>query len=95
MLAHPESLELFEKLIPAGIDGVEVWNPEISDELGKKLAAAAKANSLLTVGGTEFRGMYSKKPISIGEYSTPDAQVKALMSYKTKMKKKKAATENK
>ena len=47
------------------------------------------------VGGTEFRGMYSKKPISVGEYSTPDAQVKALMSYKTKMKKKKAATENK
>ncbi len=95
VLAHPDSTELFEKLIPAGIDGVEVWNPEIGDELEKKLSALAKANSLLTVGGTEFRGMYSKKPISIGEYSTPDAQVKALMSYKTRMKKKKAATENK
>lgn len=95
VLAHPDSLELFEKLIPAGIDGAEVWNPEISEELEKKLSAAAKSNGLLTVGGTEFRGMYSKKPISVGEYSTPDAQVKALMSYKTRMKKKKSATENK
>ncbi len=95
VLAHPDSLELFEKLIPEGIDGVEVWNPEIDGELEKKLSALAKANGLLTVGGTEFRGMYSKKPISVGEYSTPDAQVKALMNYKTKMKKKKAATENK
>lgn len=95
VIAHPDSLELFEKLIPEGIDGVEVWNPEIDGELEKKLSALAKANGLLTVGGTEFRGMYSKKPISVGEYSTPDAQVKALMNYKTKMKKKKAATENK
>lgn len=95
VLAHPDSLELFEKLIPEEIDGVEVWNPEIDGELEKKLSALAKANGLLTVGGTEFRGMYSKKPISVGEYSTPDAQVKALMNYKTKMKKKKAATENK
>ena len=55
----------------------------------------AKANSLLTVGGTDFKGMYSQSPISVGEYSTPDAQLKALMSYKTKMKKKKAATETK
>lgn len=95
ILAHPDSTELFEKLIPVGIDGVEVWNPEIDEALEKKLSALAKANGLLTVGGTDFRGMYSKKPISVGEYSTPDAQVKALMSYKTKMKKKKSATETK
>lgn len=95
VLAHPDSLELFEKLIPEGIDGVEAWNPEIDEELEKKLCAAAKANALLTVGGTEFRGMYSKKPITVGEYSTPDLQVKALLNYKTKMKKKKAAMENK
>ena len=50
---------------------------------------------MLTVGGTEFMGMYSKSPISVGDYSTPEASVKALLTYKTKMKKKKAATENK
>jgi hypothetical protein len=74
---------------------VELWTPAVCEELEKKLSAAAKAKGLLTVGSTEFREMYSKKAISIGEYSTPDAQVKALMTYKAKMKKKKAATETK
>jgi len=37
--------------------------------------------------------MYSKNKVSIGDCLTPDADVKALMSYKTKMKKKKAAME--
>ncbi len=98
VLAHPgslDSLELIEELIPCGLDGVEVWNPANDAELEQKLLALAKAKGLLTVGGTDFRGMYSKSPISVGEYSTPEASVKALMSYKTKMKKKKAATENK
>lgn len=99
VLAHPGSLDcldlLTEELIPAGIDGIEVWNPANDAELEQKLLALAKANGLLTIGGTDFKGMYSKSTISVGEYSTPDASLKALMSYKAKMKKKKAATENK
>ncbi len=98
VLAHPgslDSLELIEELIPAGLDGVEVWNPANDAELEQKLLALAKAKGLLTVGGTDFKGMYSQSPISVGAYSTPEASVKALMSYKAKMKKKKAATENK
>ncbi len=98
VLAHPgslDNLELIEELIPCGLDGVEVWNPVNDAELEQKLLALAKTNGLLTVGGTDFKGMYSKSAISVGEYSTPEASLKALMSYKTKMKKKKAATENK
>lgn len=98
VFAHPgslESLEIIEELIPKGLDGVEVWNPANDAELEHKLLELAKANGLLTVGGTDFKGMYSQSPISVGEYSTPEASVKALMSYKAKMKKKKAATENK
>ncbi|MBQ8015895.1 MAG: PHP domain-containing protein [Clostridia bacterium] len=98
VFAHPgslDSLELIEELIPCGLDGVEVWNPANDAELEHKLLAFAKAKDLLTVGGTDFKGMYSASPISVGEYSTPEASLKALMSYKTKMKKKKAATENK
>lgn len=98
VFAHPgsiDSLEIIEELISAGLDGVEVWNPENDAELETKLLALAKAKGLLTVGGTDFKGMYSKAPISVGEYTTPEASVKALMSYKAKIKKKKAATENK
>lgn len=98
VFAHPgriESLDIIEELIPKGLDGVEVWNPANDAELEHKLLELAKKNSLLTVGGTDFKGMYSQSPISVGEYSTPEASVKALMGYKAKMKKKKAATENK
>ena len=98
MLSHPGKygdMSLVTELAEHGLDGVEVWHPENSDELQEKLIAFAAENGMLTVGGTEFMGMYSKSPISVGDYSTPEASVKALLTYKTKMKKKKAATENK
>ncbi len=98
VLAHPEStnsVELFEELIGAGIDGVEVWHPENSPETQEKLLSLARSKGLLCIGGTDFKGMYTKKTVSVGDCLTPDADVKALMSYKTKMKKKKSAMENK
>ena len=96
VLAHPGSngtFMLIDELIGCGLDGVEVWHPDNSEEQQAKLLELAKAKGILAVGGTDFKGMYSKKAISVGEYSTPDTAVKALMSYKAKMKKKKAAEE--
>ena len=98
VFAHPSTLDcidIIEELIPAGLDGVEVWHPAVSEEIQTKLLALAKKNSLLTIGGSDFKGMYSNPAISVGEYSTPEAALKALLSYKTQMKKKKAAMENK
>ena len=98
VLAHPStdaSVELLKDLIAADIDGVEVWNPDITPEQSELLIKIAEENGLLTVGGTEFRGMYSKHPISLGEYGTPEASVKALLTYKAKMKKRKAAESEK
>ncbi len=97
VLAHPVSsdcLELMEELTEAKLlDGIEVWHPENTDEDEKMLQKFAKSNGLLAIGGSDFKGMYSKKTVCIGDYSTPDADLKALMSYKTKMKKKKAVAE--
>ncbi len=93
ILAHPgsnDSFELLEELIPLGLDGVEVWHPDNTEEQQAKLLAIAKKNGLLTIGGTEFKGMYSKSPICVGDHSTPEASLKALLSYKTKLKKRKA-----
>ncbi len=93
ILAHPgsnDSFELLEELIPLGLDGVEVWHPDNTEEQQAKLLELAKKNGLLTIGGTEFKGMYSKAPICVGDYSTPEASLKALLSYKTKLKKRKA-----
>ncbi|MBR6940989.1 MAG: PHP domain-containing protein [Clostridia bacterium] len=94
VLAHPgagSGFELLEELISQGLDGVEVWHPENSEEQKTELLKITKAKGLLAVGGTEFKGMYSKQPLIIGEIGTPEANVKALLGYKTKQKKKKAA----
>ena len=94
VLAHPgkrSNIELIEELIPLGLDGIEVWHPSHTDQQVAELAAIAKKNGLLSIGGTDFRGMYSKGVRSVGDISTPDANVKALMSYKSKIKKRMAA----
>lgn len=98
VFAHPYDLQcvdIIKELIPKGLDGVEVWNPAVPEEVQVKLLEIAKKNSILTVGGSDFKGMYSNPAVCLGEYITPEASVKALMSYKTKMKKKKTASENK
>ncbi len=94
VLAHPgarKSFELLEELIPLGLDGVEVWHPDNTEEQREALLKIAKKNDLLCVGGTEFKGFYSKRPLCIGDVSTPEANIKALLGYKTKLKKRKAA----
>ncbi len=97
VLAHPaasDCMELMEELAEKGeLDGIEVNHPENTDEQQETLKKFAKSKGLLSIGGTDFKGMYSKKTISIGDCVTSDADLKALMSYKTKMKKKKTATE--
>ncbi len=47
------------------------------------------------IGGSGFRGMYNRRPLQIGDYSTPKAQLSELMGYKAKRKRlaKKAAGE--
>lgn len=98
VLSHPGAtncLEILPELAEKGLDGVEVWHPDNSPEQQQFLAEFARSKGLLTTGGTEFMGMYSKRPITVGDYSTPDSSLKALMGFKAKMKKKKAAAENK
>lgn len=97
VLAHPVSsncLELMEELADAGIlDGVEAYHSDNTPEQEEMLKKFAKSKGILALGGSDFKGMYTKNTVCIGDCMTPDADLKALMSYKSKMKKKKAATE--
>ena len=97
VLAHPVSsgcIELMDELTKKGIlDGIEVYHPENTPEQQDMLKKYAKENGILALGGTEFKGMYTKNKVSVGDCMTPDADVKALISYKNKLKKKKAAME--
>jgi len=97
VLAHPAvngCFELMEELAEKGIlDGIEVYHPENTPEQQDMLKKFAKEKGILALGGTDFKGMYTKNKVSVGDCLTPDADLKALMTYKNKIKKKKAALE--
>ncbi len=90
VLAHPgfyNNFELLEELIPCGLDGVEVWHPQNSEEQTQQLIKTAKQHGLLMTGGTDFHGMYNPAPIPLGGIDVPAQQVSALLGYKAKQKR--------
>ena len=96
VLAHPvlyDSFDLLERLIPLGLNGVEVWHPTASREDVDRLIAIAKKHKLLMTGGSDFHGMYGHKGTSLGSFLTPKTQLNELLAYKSRQKRlaKKAA----
>lgn len=91
VLAHPgfyNNFELFEELIPLGLDGVEVWHPENTPEQQEQLKAIAVKHGLVMTGGSDFHGAFNAYPIKLGEYGPDEDAVAALLSYKAKKKRK-------
>lgn len=93
VLAHPAAYhneDLMEELIPLGLDGVEVWHPDHSAEDNEHLLEFARRHHLLATGGTDFHGMYSAVPRSLGSVQVEDSYISALLSYKDKTRRKNA-----
>ena len=90
VIAHPGQLKdisLLEQLADRKeIDGIEVWHPSNEESLVAQLMTLAETHHLLMTGGTDFHGMYSKVPRTIGSYITPQDQVRALEKWKQKRK---------
>ncbi len=102
VLAHPmaygnpeEVTALIGRFMKAGLDGIEVWHPTAAENDSEALLQFAKKNKLLATGGSSFRGLYNKKLLTIGDYITPDQQLKELMSFKARQQRllKKQAAE--
>jgi hypothetical protein len=91
VLAHPGKFNNFdeiEKYLELGLDGVEVWCPENSDEQVQALQALCKKKKLLMTGGSNFHGIYgSKGAVTVGSYSTPQENLDKLLGYKAKKKR--------
>lgn len=74
VLAHPNSILLnkanFEKLIcdmiECGLDGIEVYHSNISDEESSYYLNLANKYGLLISGGSDYHGPFVKPDISIG-----------------------------
>lgn len=91
VLAHPgfyDNFELFEELIPEGLDGVEVWHPENTPEQQEKLIKIATKHGLVMTGGSDFHGGYNMYPIRLGDYGPDEEHLSQLLSYKAKKRRK-------
>jgi 3',5'-nucleoside bisphosphate phosphatase len=45
-----------ERLVPLGLDGLEVWHPSHKPTVARRLRRIAAANGLLETGGSDFHG---------------------------------------
>jgi hypothetical protein len=91
VLAHPNTYAdpegLLDRLLALGLNGVEVWHPTADKAASDKLSAYCKKNKLLMVGGSDFRGMYTPQPRTLGSVVTPKTQLNELLGYKAKLKR--------
>ena len=97
VLANPQRCKndkLLDELVEAGLDGIEVYSPELTDEEKATFIKYAKKKKILTTGGSNFKGLYNKTVLSVGDCDLPDECVAELNAYKArkkKLEKKKAA----
>lgn len=96
ILAHPgfyDNFDIIDELVANGLDGIEVWHPENSEEQTEELIKICKKNNLLMTGGSDFHGMYNAKVTHLGDYTTPDENLAALLSYQAKQRRAKKKAE--
>lgn len=90
VLAHPylyDSTYLMQELTGAGLDGIEVYHPDHTEQQTEQLRTYAQDNGLLMTGGSDFHGMYAKRPCPLGSFTVPDECVDALLNFKSSHKK--------
>lgn len=81
VIAHPGLLKnpraMIERLVPAGLDGIEVYHPDNWADMRLDLLAWAKAFDLVVTGGSDFHGR-SLKANRLGQENPPASVVAAL-----------------
>ncbi len=90
ILAHPYASGCENDLadyVAYGIDGIEVFHPSADEEQQASLKKFASKNKLLMTGGSDFHGLYNTYKVSLGDYSTPDDCLHALLTFKSKQKR--------
>ncbi len=90
ILAHPYAsgcVDEISKYAEYGIDGIEVFHPSADEEQQANLKKIASKHKLLMTGGSDFHGLYNTYKVSLGDYSTPDDCLHALLTYKSKQKR--------
>lgn len=90
VLAHPYRSgceDSIDAIIKMGIDGIEVNHPSANEEQQANLRKIASKAKLLVTGGSDFHGLYNEYKVSLGDYTTSDEELHALLTYKSKQKR--------
>lgn len=82
VLAHPVHVHdyraMIDRLLPVGLDGVEVVYPDHPPALQAELQAIAEAHNLVMTGGSDFHGLNLPGKAMLGSVTPPADAVAAL-----------------
>lgn len=82
VLAHPGQLPdprgMVLRLIPAGLDGVEIAHPSNTPALREDLRGLAHLHGLIATGGSDFHGAMLKPDNRLGEPAPPPDAIERL-----------------
>lgn len=98
ILSHPGKdglMDLVEEYIALGIDGIEVYHPDHTEEERATLKTLAKKHKLLVTGGSDFHGLYNKTATPLGAEVTPEEDLTLLLGYQAKQRRAKKKAEAK
>ncbi|MBZ0293430.1 MAG: PHP domain-containing protein [Anaerolineae bacterium] len=82
VLAHPVYVKdhraMIDRLLPVGLDGIEVVYPDHPPALQAELRAIAQAHDLIMTGGSDFHGLNLPGKAMLGSVTPPADAVQAL-----------------
>ncbi|MGH4118190.1 PHP domain-containing protein [Clostridium sp.] len=80
ILAHPGQLDSYssiDKLVTAGLDGIELYHEDHGQEDHIKVMQYCRKNYLITTGGSDFHGSYGS-PVKIGQKTSAEEFIHVL-----------------
>lgn len=83
-LAHPKDMEdlegLLEKLVPAGLAGLETYYQDYDEDTIERLLSLARRHDLLPTGGSDYHGHGANHERLPGDIPLPDEAIDAFMA---------------
>lgn len=84
VLAHPGLLHdyavMVQRLVPAGLDGIELVHPSNNEIVRLNLRALADLHGLVITGGSDFHTADERGHITLGQYAPPENAIPALQA---------------
>lgn len=84
VLAHPvyvpDFAAMVERLVPAGLDGIEVFYPAHTREIETQARQLALRHDLVMTGGSDFHGLGAAGKAMLGSSLAPEGCLEALES---------------